>query len=233
MIFGFSTGDLHDYMEPKQAIAEFKKIGCRAVELGFVRKERIEAGELAAITEEDLAGFDYVSLHAPRMDYADNQETFKIFQAISETHKLRPLDVVVIHPDNVIDIDIFDDLPFPVGFENMDKAKNFGKKPEDLSKLLTLNTLFRFILDVNHIWDNDPTMKLAADFIKEFSERLSEIHISGLDSENVHYPLFKTRQTEIIKAAKGLDVPFICESGLAPQELALEKDYIEKEFNSL
>jgi hypothetical protein len=228
LLFGFSTGALHREADAKQALQIIKNLGCPAVELGFVKKSRIEQGWLENITKEDLDGFEYVSLHAPKMYYKDDEETREMFRKISEIHKkLRPLDLVVFHPDNVVEARVFDGLPFPVGFENMDRQKPFGKTPDDLLKLFKANPNFRFVLDVNHIKSNDPAMRAMDEFYATLGDKLVEYHISGLGEDYPHLPLFQTKEKDILSAVRDLTKPIICESRLLISEIKQEKEYIE------
>lgn len=228
MLFGFSTGVLHQHLDAKQALKIIKQLGCTAVELGFVRKQRMEDGWMEAITKEDLEGFKYISLHAPKMYYKDNEETRNIFKRIEQINNLRPLDLVVFHPDNVVDVEVFKKASFPVGFENMDKQKPFGRTLKDIEKLLKKNTNFRFVLDTNHIKSNDQSMKLADEFYSRLGNKIAQYHISGLGRDFPHIPLFQTQETDILEAVKDLSKPIICESRLTPDNIRQEKEFIEK-----
>jgi hypothetical protein len=228
MLFGFSTGVLHQYLDAKQSIKIIKRLGCMAVELGFIRKQRVEDGWMEAITKEDLEGFKYISLHAPKMYYKDNEEARNIFKRIERINNLRPLDLVIFHPDNVVDVKVFKKVSFPVGFENMDKQKPFGRTLKDIEKLLMKNADFRFVLDTNHLKSNVPSMKVVDEFYSKLGHKIAEYHVSGLGSDYPHVPLFQTQETDILKAVKDLSKPIICESRLTPDNIRQEKEFIEK-----
>lgn len=228
MLLGFSTGALHKHMSAKQALQLIRDIGCSTVELGFVRKSRIDQGWLDEIEVEDLEGFQYVSLHAPAIDYEDNKETREILKQIERIHAKRPLDLVVFHPDEVEDIKVFDSVSFPIGFENMDNLKSFGKNPQDIDKLLGSNSSFRMVLDVNHLKTNDSTMKLADEFYAKLGDKIAEYHISGLGDVEPHIPLFQSQQQDILDAIRDFSKPIICESLLTPDTIEQEKKYIEE-----
>ena len=230
MLIGFSTGALHREADTKQALQIIKQIGCQAVELGLVRKSRIDEGWLKRVTKVDLDGFQYVSFHAPKMYYQDNEETREMFRLIAQINKLRPLDLVVFHPDNVVDVKMFANLPYPVGFENMDRQKPFGRTPEDLLQLFSKNPNFRFVLDTNHLKSNDPAMKQTEEFYAKLGDKLAEYHISGLGSDYPHIPLYQTQETDILAAIKDTTKPIICESRLTSSEIKQEKEYIESFF---
>lgn len=227
MLLGFSTGALARYMDTKQALHVIKKIGCQAIELGFVRKQRVEDGWMEAITKEDLEDFKYVSLHAPKMYYGDNEETRNIFNQIEQINKLRSLDLVVFHPDNVVNIEVFKKVSFPIGFENMDSQKPFGKTVDDLEKILNNDSSFGLVLDTNHIKSNDPSMKTVNEFYSRLGNKIAQYHISGLGSDFPHIPLFQTQEVDILKAVRDLSKPIICESRLIPDNIRREKEFIE------
>ena len=223
---GFSTGALYKSAETKEAISIIKNLGCKAIEIGFVKADKfLNSGQLERIEKSDLEGFDYVSLHAPGFDYNNDKETINIFEKISNfSREIRRLDLVVFHPDTVNDFSIFDNVDFKIGFENMDHRKGSCRTVEDIELVLSQNSRFKLILDVNHVWINDPTMKLAQYFYKKLGDKIAQIHLSGF--KELHDPLFETKQLEIIKAIQNLDVPIIIESVVAQETIKKERDYI-------
>ncbi|MBU0598642.1 hypothetical protein KKF61_06685 [Patescibacteria group bacterium] len=234
MLFGFSTGVLHKETDAKHALYIMKQLGCQAVELGFIRKSRIDDGWLESIEAKDLVGFKYVSFHAPKMYYKNNEETHEILNLIENFYKkVYPLDMVVFHPDNVIELEVFNNLPFPVGFENMDNRKPFGKTSSDLLKLLKKNSKFHFILDVNHLKTNNQDMPQLDEFYNKLGTRLAHYHVSGLTSKLTHAPLYLTKQLDLLAAVRDTSKPIICESLLTSGNIEKEKKYIEGQLLSL
>jgi hypothetical protein len=229
---GFSTGTLYKDLETKEAISAIKISGCRVIELGFVKADRFFTNQLERIKKFDLEEFEYVSFHAPKFNYENSEETKNIFWKISKFHKtVRQLDLVVFHPDTVKDFSIFDKVDFLVGFENMDNRKEFCRTVDDIKLILSKNSKFKLVLDVNHAWTNDPTMKLTEDFYKRLGDKITQIHLSGF--RELHDPLFETKQLEIIHSIKKLDVPIIVESILTPETIIMERDYILKNLTSI
>lgn len=224
---GFSTGVLYKDMETKEAISVIKGLGCTVIELAFLRIEKFSSDQLERIVPADLEGFEYVSFHAPKFDYKNDRETKDILEKISWFNKaVRRLDCVVFHPDTVGDFSIFNDVDFNVSFENMDHRKESYRSVNDMGSLLSTNKKYGFVLDMNHIYVNDPTMALANEFYKTLGDRIKEVHLSGF--KVLHDPLFETEQSEIIKAIQNFDVPIIVESLLTPGTIVQEKDYILK-----
>ncbi|MEK9130070.1 MAG: hypothetical protein AAB526_01575, partial [Patescibacteria group bacterium] len=62
--------------------------------------------------------------------------------------------------------------------------------------------------------------------IKEFKDIIKEIHLSGY--EIFHDPLYRTKQAEIIKYCKKLDVPIIIESTFEKSD---DAEVVAKEYN--
>jgi hypothetical protein len=76
-------------------------------------------------------------------------------------------------------------------------------------------------------------MKLAFDFQEKFKERIVEYHIAGNGEEFLHYPLFKTKQDEIITSLQYPNIPIIIESTfdkIGEQEEELE--YIKRKIKT-
>jgi hypothetical protein len=228
--FGFSTGSLHKEFSTKEALAFLKKSGIKVVELGFVKMDRIQKGWADELTEEDLEGFNYMSLHSPVIKYGKNIETEIVFEKINKINKLRKLDLVVFHPDTVEDFSVFENQNFPIGFENMDNRKNAYKNPDDLQKLLD-NSDFGMILDVNHICTNDPTMTLAKEFYDRLGNKIKEIHLSGYTA--YHEPLFQTLQRKIIESIVDFGVPIINEAVINSTDILKERDYVITEIEKI
>lgn len=229
--FGFSTGCLHKSgLTLRGQLELIAKTGCTAVELNFLRANDLVANRNADVCRDELGPFQYVSLHAPIYPYSRDNGTFDIFAAIRKINKTRGLDLVVVHPDTVRDFSVFDNLNFPVAFENMDIRKNFGLTPSDMLATVDKNDEWRMVLDVNHAFTNnidDTDCQFAAAFWQKLHPWIDQVHLSGYaPPEHNHWPLFKTKQDFIIRSIENLGLPIIVESVLAPYELIEERDYI-------
>ena len=224
ILLGFSTGVLHKTHTTKEALKIIKDIGCTAVELGFVKMEQIEQGWLDKISPEDISSFRYVSLHAPKFDYGNNAGTEVLFKKMAEVNALRKLDCVVFHPDCVKDFGVFKNAPFRIAFENMDDRKESFQKPEELARVLSEDEKYGMVLDINHIYSNDPSMRLAEEFYTRLGSKIVQIHLSG--NAGYHDPIFKTRQTEILNAIQDFTTPIIIESVISAEEITEEKKYV-------
>lgn len=211
-------------MPTKEALKVFRNLKYSVVELGFVDVARIRKGWLDAVSRKDLEGFSWVSLHAPKIDYS-SQEGVEVLRKIKRIHAERQLDLVVFHPDRVADFGVLEASGLPVGLENMDKRKKAFKAPEDFMTVFRDHPGFKLVLDVNHIFTNDPSMELAKDFYEKFGDRIAEVHLSGYSK--LHDPLHETKQSQIVKAIRDRVVPVLIESDLKKDTLKLEAEYVD------
>src|SRR3989339_861897 len=123
----------------------------------------------------------------------------------------------------------FQDFNIPMAIENLDNNKRAFKAVADIGKIFKLLPKCRFVLDVNHCKANDPSMGLAQDFIDSFKDRIVEIHVSGF--RVYHYPIYKTKQTEILDAIHNPNLPMIIESACkSEQDAKNEIEYIKSYF---
>jgi len=221
MILGFSSGCLfktHDGMAG-ETFDVFKKIGCNAIEI--MCHDVADIPKLAEISLEDLRGFEHISLHAPIFKDISAEELEKMLRHIETAHKIIGFAYVVVHPDKITDWKIFSDFSIPFAIENMDNRKETCRNVADLKKVFEQVDM-KMVLDVNHCFSNDPTMKLAGEFVEAFRERIVGIHLSGF--ETFHDPLYKTQQREIMDAVFDKNLPIIIESGCQ------SVDDVEKEY---
>lgn len=228
---GMSTGVLYRTISSlsQQIINFYKFLGSNAIEIGCIRKEELLG--LPNLNAYDMRfHFSHISMHAPtNLKYKNDDETKQILKLIAEAHRRFQFDLVVIHPESVEDWSVLKNLPFPVGVENADWRKDFGKTVKDLDKVFK-KTSFGFVLDVNHCYTNDKSMELAKVLATKFSDRLCEIHLSGF--AKYHEPICVTQQKEILEAVPDGAIPIIIESVCTgEEEVRKELQYVIDYFN--
>lgn len=212
MLLGFSTGCLHKTHDrlSRETFDVFRKMGCDAIELSCIDIE--SAAKILGFSQEDFSGFQHVSIHAPSFDALDPEGVKKYKELLDifdqAAGKIR-IDAVVFHPDEIADWTMFDDRKFPVALENMDWRKERGKYAESMREIFAKKDAL-MVLDLNHCYTNDPSMRLAQEMNEAFNIRISEIHLSGF--EHFHEPLFRTGQTEILESIPKRNLPIIIES---------------------
>lgn len=207
---GFSTGAFYKILPRAsiETIEMIRNIGCNAIEFSpeFEQLENFTK----VIKTEDLKGFEYVSLHTPQKLFElKPDETLEGLKWIEEIYRVLNLNCVVIHPHNFVNFDIFKGFSFPIGIENEDNRKSSGQTVAEMAKILKANN-FGMVLDLNHCYVNDNSMDLADSFVKNFSNKIKEVHVSGFTE--LHDPLYISKQESIIQSILKLDFPFIIES---------------------
>ena len=221
-VIGMSTGALYKKMPSTsyQAIHIQKSLGADALEICCLRKDEL-LGLFNLNAENIRSHFRWLSLHSPTdWKYGNDDETKTILKLLEEAHRYFQFDLVVIHPEKVKDWSVLENLPFPIGIENADWRKDFGKTAEDLVSVLA-GTDFGLVLDVNHCFTNDKSMDLARELATQFHDRLCEIHLSGFVAS--HEPLCVTKQKFILEAVPNGSSPIIIESVCADEEQMLSE----------
>ena len=230
---GFSSGTLYEKIYPasSEIIERCRQLGCEAIELQSGYPDRI-ASLLENVKAEKLEGFRYVSMHGPgiarnQLNEKDIKDLLNDLQTLCERFNVS---TVVFHPDQVEDWSIFRNYKIPVAIENMDWRKDFGKSVEDVKQVID-KTGCGFVLDINHCFTNDNTMKLADDFLEQLGDKLVEVHLSGF--EKLHEPLCRTKQDDLIEIVRDLDVPIIIESECdSLEEMKKEYEYIKQRLKN-
>ncbi|KKP77956.1 MAG: hypothetical protein A2271_01380 [Candidatus Moranbacteria bacterium RIFOXYA12_FULL_35_19] len=224
MLLGFSSGCLYKTQKnvSREIFDIIRNTGANAIEVMCRFDDSIEK-LLDEFPCDYFSGFNYVSLHAPKMIMRGTKETFSLIEKVQNKFNFN---LIVFHPDEITDWDVFKNSKIPIGFENMDNRKKSHKTLADMKKAFEIIPNAKFVLDVNHVFTNDRTMRLAKDFIINFSDRLAEIHLSGF--ETLHEPLFKTKQKEIIDVIPDKNLPIIIESVCeTTEEIKEEFKYIK------
>lgn len=223
MKLGFSTGTLLKLgvkAVSKQVIDVIRETGGTAIEFHIPKQADILA--LKTITKKNLDGFSHVSIHLPKTEYKNNQKTRAMLDSVYGHCKRLGMRAMVIHPDLVSDWSVFNKYSIVLAVENMDKNKNFGANVDDLNRVFGAIDA-RMVLDLNHCYTLDPSMRLARDFYKQFKDRITHLHISGYRED--HVPLFETKQDGIISAIPDRTLPMIIEGVFSKQK------EMQKEFN--
>jgi sugar phosphate isomerase/epimerase len=180
---GFSTGALAKgrFREGLDLLAAR---GVRTVELSALRGPELPP-LLGALPDLDLAGFDYVSLHAPsRVDEAEEEALAAAL--LPAAARGVP---VILHPDALHRPERFRPLGACLLIENMDRRKRTGQTAADLAPFFEALPEASLCLDVGHAWQVDPTLSAAHEILARFGGRLRQLHVSEVDAGGGHRPL--------------------------------------------
>ncbi len=215
MIIGFGNGVYHKKYETEYDrfkpyfINRFAHPKANTIEIHLLNTQHID---YLIENPLNLDHFKYKSIHTPVLTYEDNQFFENLLQKLRKLVNTYEIFNIVIHPDQVKNWNIFnkfDDLP--ISLENMDFFKKSGQTIKELMPIMNSHD-FNLTLDLQHCYMIDNSMQLAKDFHKTFKDRIVEYHISGYHEKYIHYPLFKTKQNEILEAIEIKDIPIIIES---------------------
>ena len=133
-----------------------------------------------------LAEMAHVSLHGPIKRLSGD------WPAVVRQIERLPAFVtpVVFHPDT-LDASAraaLAELGSQAALENMDCRKSDGRYPAELAALYQALPEARFVLDVAHVWTLDPTLELGFQLLECYGDRLSHLHVSGIEADGQHRP---------------------------------------------
>lgn len=192
----------------------------------------------AVFSGKKLKGFSHLSVHLP--DYSSSRplaEQISLAEKIRKKHKPKSF---LVHPLNVLPRywETLINRNIPVAIENMDKNKKTGYVLRELDELLSDFGL-SFVLDVQHAYEHDSTMKYAFDLFQMARSRLVYFHVSGETENNNHVLVHQSRNCEKIVSFLGMvfseiQLPLILEGEYAnSEELRREIEFLKSELGSL
>ncbi len=180
---GFSTGAIAkgDFRRALQLLAPF---ALPAVELSALRLHELPQ-LVEAADSLDLAGYRYISVHAPSSFAVTDEE--KVASLLAEfAARGWP---IVLHPDVIFTDELWLGFGDKLVIENSDKRKVVGRTASEMESLFGRFPKARFCFDVGHARQVDPTMNEAYLILQQCRRRLSQIHISEVNFFSRHDPL--------------------------------------------
>jgi endonuclease IV len=233
---GFSTGCLYKLGFPcNEMLKAYSSFSVDAVELSFSRADTLTKFNPSKYFINQVKAYNYISIHASwrEIRYGKNEETKNVISKLTELCDNLNIAGIVIHPDSVDDFSILEKSSLPFLMENMDIRKKFGFKPEEF-ETLKKDYSFGFVLDTEHAYEHDSSMKLAEELINTMGDRLRHLHVSGQDFKSKYHSLvYKAdNKSEISKILrKSSDVPWILEGVLSQnfeEEIKKELEFLRK-----
>lgn len=219
---GFSTGALAKGDFRSALAAQRDLDGVDAVELSALRDHELLA-LVEAIDSLDLAGFRYVSFHAPsKLQTLDEKTAFELLISLPDAWPL------VVHPELLQTPSLWRQLGERLCIENMDNRKAAGRTVPELCELFNTFPSATFCLDLGHARQVDPTMTSAILMLRQFGGRLRQLHVSDVRPFGQHLPLGATARHSFARIAGHVspDCPIIIES-------IIETDAIERELDAV
>lgn len=226
---GFSTGALAkgDFNLALDMQRDLPRID--AVELSALRDHELRT-LVEAIASLDLSLFAYVSFHAPSKLHALDEET--VFALLLRLPESWP---IVVHPAILRTPSLWRQLGERVCIENMDNRKTTGRTVAELSTLFDILPEATFCLDLGHTRQVDPTMASAILMIRQFGERLRQVHVSDVGPRGEHFALGATARYAFAKVSRHLPAacPLIIESIIPGDLMEHELDAVTAIFNDV
>jgi sugar phosphate isomerase/epimerase len=180
---GFSTGSLA-LGNFEEALRMLRGTGTDVVELSALRASELPV-LAAAISDLGLDQFQYISVHAPSrwdaLSEREGVEYLKVF-AVREWP-------IILHPDCIEDYDLWKPFGASLLIENMDKRKPAGRTWAELQKVFDQLPEAGLCFDIGHARQVDPTMLEAYLILRRHGTRLRQVHMSHVDTRNVHVTL--------------------------------------------
>jgi hypothetical protein len=219
---GFSTGALAkgDFVRGLEVQRHSGRVN--AVELSALRDHELPA-LVNALPSLDLQDFAYVSFHAPsKLQTLEEEAVFNLLLQLPEPAP------IVAHPEILRTPSLWRRLGQRLCIENMDHRKTTGRTPGELRELFDLFPDASFCLDLGHARQIDPTMASALRMLREFGDRLRQVHVSEVGSRGEHLPLGATARLSFGQVAHRLppNCPLIIES-------VIPVEAMERELNAV
>jgi hypothetical protein len=224
---GFSTGALAlgDFDRGLSLISDRHT---KAIELSALREKELP-GLMSALDRLHLEGYQYISVHAPsRLQTMKESVVADLLRPCIERKWS-----VVLHPDAIGDHGCWRDFGRFICIENMDKRKEAGRTATELRRHFQELPDASMCLDLAHARQVDPTLGIARDMIREYGERIVQLHLSELDVNSHHEPLSMAAVWAIREIAHLLpQCPVILESMVQPDAIDSELEMAIRCFES-
>jgi len=222
MVVGFSTGSLA-LGNVRLGLQMVEGHATVAVELSALREEEL-APLVESLDELDLAGFRYISLHAPsKLKTMSESEVVRLLRPVAQRGW-----PVIVHPDVISDFDEWRTLGGRLCIENMDKRKRTGRTASELAVFFGEFPEATLCFDIGHARQIDPTMCEADAILRQFSGRIQQIHLSLVNSQGGHEPLNYESMLAFRRVSRLLpkDVPIILETPVAAARIEKELEKV-------
>ena len=223
---GFSTGAiaLSDFERGLNVIAH---CGLNAVELSALRISEI-GPLLSALGELDLSRYSYISIHAPSKYEQDEEQA--LVAALESVPATWP---IIVHPDAIFDFSLWAGLGSRIAVENMDRRKPIGRTALEMAKIFEKLPNARMCFDIGHARQYDASMFEAFVILRDFKDRIVQVHVSEVDTSNRHNRVSYAAQIAFHQICQWLPntVPLILESRVEENQVVAEVEMVAKVFD--
>ncbi len=198
-------------------------LGLTELELSALREEEL-LPLVRALDTLDLSQFNYISLHAPsRLARLSESEVISALKDVASRGF-----PIIVHPDVIVDFDLWNELGDKLCLENMDKRKSTGRTASELEACFLELPSATLCFDIGHARQIDPTMCEANAILLRFADRTQQIHMSLVNSKSVHEPLNYESILAFRRVAHLLpsNVPIILETPVSSDRIQAEIDKV-------
>lgn len=175
---------------------------------------------LQALPALDLRRYRHIAFHAPSVFPPEAEATL-----IAMLEEYVPASwPIVLHPDAVHDASLWRRLGSRVALENMDRRKSTGRTVEELRQNFAILPEARLCFDIGHARQCDTSMTAAYRILKEYSQRLVQLHVSEVNSASRHDSISYATKLGFQSVAHLIPahVPLIIESRVTRAEISKE-----------
>jgi endonuclease IV len=130
----------------------------------------------------------------------------------------------VVHPDAISDFGLWRELGVLVCVENMDKRKPVGRTTNELAMIFERLPAAKLCFDIGHARQIDLTMTEAYLILREFGSKLTQVHVSEVNTRSKHDPLSYSSILAFQEVARLIParVPLILETPVTEEQMDSE-----------
>lgn len=215
---GFSTGALSkgDFAG---ALAMLQPHNLPCLELSALRMNEV-VPLLDALGTLELEQYASVSFHAPgRFERDEEAELSRmLFEQVPDRWP------IIMHPDAIIDFSYWRRFGARLAVENMDRRKPLGRNVSELQQIFAELPDASLCFDIGHARQFDSSMTEAFLILSVFGERLTQVHMSEVNSESQHDPISYGAKLSFQQVANMIDekIPIILESRVSADAISRE-----------
>jgi endonuclease IV len=215
---GFSSGALA-YADFRRGVAMLYGKDVHAVELSALRRNELRP-LIDGLADLNLAQFNYIAVHAPSEFEADDEKGI-VDMLQSVCHRGWH---VVLHPDAIHNPALWRRLGELLCVENSDKRKPIGRTAFELAQIFSHLPEASFCFDIGHARQVDSTMTEAHFILKQFGQRLRQVHVSEVNTRSKHDPLSMASILAFQEVADLIpdDIPLILETPVPEEQITFE-----------
>lgn len=177
---GFSTGAIAKG-NVSEALQLLASLHLPVVELSALRLHELEP-LVAGFDQLPMSGYEHIAVHLP-----SHYEPYEEPRIIAAARGLTERGIlVVIHPDVISDVALWQPLGHMLLVENMDKRKPIGRTHAELVDILRDLPDARICFDVGHALQVDPSQVESLRILEGSGDRISWLHLSEVSSSSRH-----------------------------------------------